>query len=256
MANQPPVRNAAGATTDTVYQPLADCGAGNPFFYHTVADDFDSTLTTGIWTQNKTGNGTVAHTAGDGGLALFTTNSTTPVGTDYAGLQLPAADFSFTPGKKLFFLTRLQLADAVNAAFVAGLVDTQANPFTAVNDGLYFSKASGAANNLQLLSVKGGVATALAIPASAYSLANGVNIDLAFYVDRNANVYAYVGAQLVGFIPTSGTGTAVPPARGGRAASFAPALTTAVLNPTLAIQSGTATSKTMLADFITVMKER
>ncbi|MDR8026495.1 hypothetical protein KPA93_25060 [Burkholderia cenocepacia] len=254
VASQPPVRLPAGQTTDAPWQPLADCGAGNPFFYHGVQDDFDSSLTTSIWTQSKTGNGSVAHTAGDGGLALFTTNSSTPVGTDYAAIQLPAASFTFTKPKKFFFLARLQVSDAVNAGFIAGLVDSQANPFVSPTDGLYFLKASGAANNLILRSMVGSANTDLAIPTSAYSLANNTNIDLAFAIDRNGNVGAYVGGQLVGFIPQSGVGS-VNPSRGA-CAKFAPTLTTANLNLTLGVLSGTASSKTMTADFVTAQKER
>ena len=254
VASQKPVRLPAGQTTDWPWQPLADCGNGNPFFYHQVQDDFDSSLTTSIWTQNKTGNGTVAHTAGDGGLALFTTNSSTPLATDYCAIQLPAASFSFTQPKKLFFLARLQVSDAVNAAFVAGLMDSQANPFVSPTDGLYFLKASGSSSNLILRSMIGSVSTDLAIPTSAYALVNNTNIDLGWYVDRNGGVHAFVGAQLVGFIPQSGSGAANP-ARGPAAAST-PTLTAANLNVTLGVLSGTASSKTMTADFVTAQKER
>ena len=255
VASQPPVRLPAGQTTDWPWQPLADCGNGNPFFYHGVQDDFDSSLTTSIWTQNKTGNGTVAHTAGDGGLALFTTNTSTPAGTDYVDIQLPAASFTFTQPKKSFFLARLQVSDVVNAAFIAGLVDTQANPFVSPTDGLYFLKASGASNNLILRSMVGSANTDLAIPTSAYSLVNNTNIDLGWYVDRKGTVHAFVGNQLVGFIPQSGSGTLTPPSRGACAA-FTPTLTTANLNVTLGVLSGTASSKTMTADFVTAQKER
>ena len=58
-----PVRTPAGSTTDAPFGPLADCGMGNPFFYHQFFDDFDAYLTTGaagIWTQTKTGNGSIA----------------------------------------------------------------------------------------------------------------------------------------------------------------------------------------------------
>lgn len=254
VASQPPVRLPAGQTTDAQWQPFADNGNGNPFFYHAVADDFDSSLTTSIWTQNKTGNGTVAHTAGDGGVALFTTNSSTPLATDYVDIQLPAASFTFATPKKFFFLARLQVSDVVNAAFIAGLVDTQVNPFVTPTDGLYFLKASGASNNLILRSMKSSANTDLAIPTSAYALANNTNIDLAFAIDRNGNVGAYVGSQLVGFVPQSGVGS-VNPSRGA-CAKFAPSLTTANLNLTLGVLSGTASSKTMAADFVTAQKER
>lgn len=253
-ASQSPVRFPAGVSTDFPFQPLANFGNENPFMYATLEDDFYNSLgAAGAWTATKTGNGTIAHTAGAGGLALFTTNSTTPAGTDICSIQAPAAGFAFASMKKAFFLARLQLSSATNAAFLAGLIQTTTTPFT-VTDGLYFLKASGAANNLILRSTVGSVNTDLTIPTSAYTLANNTNIDLGFHVDRAGNVYAFVGSQLVGFMPQSGTGSSTPP-RGGVAA-FAPTLTTANLNLTAAIQSGTAASSTMTLDFLMASVER
>jgi hypothetical protein len=246
---------------------------GNPFFYHQFFDDFDANLTTGIWTQTKTGNGTSAHNAADGGTALLTTNSSTPATSDIVSLQLPAASFTFTAGKKSFFLTRLQLSSATNAAFIAGLIQTTTTPFT-VTDGLYFYKATGALNNLQLISVVGSTATTLTIPTSAYTLANSTYIDLGWFVDRNQQVWAFVGSSLVGYVPQSGTGSvnsagvSILPPPGAVATMGVSATqtlyptstiwtpTTANLNLTIAIQSGTAASSTLTTDFIMASKER
>lgn len=258
--SQVPVRYPSGVSTDPPYGPLANFGMPNPFFYHLVNDDFDQEITENGYTKTTTGNGTIALAAGDGGLALFTTNSSAPAGGDIASIQLPAAGFTFTAGKKHFFLCRAQLADVVNPDFVAGLMNTTATPF-APTDGLYFLKATGSSTNLILRSRNASVNTDLAIPAAAYTLANNVNIDLGWYVDRNQNVYAFVGGQLVGWIPQSGSGAvnaagvSILPVL-GPVASFQPALTAATLNQTLGIDSGTASSKTMTADFIMTAKER
>lgn len=250
-----PVRFTSGVTTDPVWGPLGQYGMRNPFFYHEVEDDFDSSLgVTGAWTQTKTGNGTIAHTAGDGGLGLFTTNSSTPAAGDVCSIQLPAASFAFAAGKKFFFLTRLKLSSAANNGLLCGLIQTTATPFT-VTDGLYFLKATGSASNLILRSTVSSVNTDLTIPTSAYTLADATNIDLGFYYDGKTGVYATVGSQLVGYIPQSGVGSLTPPVKSPNA-FFAPTLTTANLNLTLALQSGTASSKTMTADFILAAKER
>ena len=255
--SQVPVRYPSGVSTDGPFRVLANYGFRNPFFYHEWEDDFD--VLNAAYVKTATGTGTVAPVAGDGGQLLFTTNGTTPLATDIAALQLPAASFSFTAGKKSFFLARIQLADATNAAFLAGLIQTTATPFT-VTDGLYFSKASGS-TAVTLISAVGSVLTTLALPSSYATMANNTWIDVGWYVDRNQNVKAFIGYPLVGYALQSGTGpvnssgVTVTPFPGPNA-SFAPTLTGANLNFTVALQSGTASSKTMLADFGMAAKER
>lgn len=254
VASPPPTRLTAGLSTDFPYGPLALMGVANPFFYHITPDDFDQEISESGYTKTTSGNGTIVLTPGDGGRALFTTNSSTPAAADVASIQLPAAGFTFTATKKTFFLCRVQLSDVINAGLIAGLIQTTATPFTVV-DGLYFFKASGSATNLVLRSTIASVNTDLVIPVSAYTLVNATDIDLAFFVDRNQNVYAFIGNQLVGYVPQSGAGALTPPSRGA-VASFVPALTAVNLNQTLALQSGTASSKTMNGDFILTAKER
>ena len=255
--SQTPVRYPTGVATDPPFQPLAFYGNRNPFFYHEWEDDFDTLHAT--YTRTMTGNGTIAVAAGDGGQLLFTTNTTTPAGTDLCSIQLPAAGFSFTAGKKSFFLARLQLADATNAAFIAGLIQTTATPFT-VTDGLYFTKASGS-TAVSLVSANASVLTTLALPSTYATMANNTWLDMGWYVDRNQNVKAFIGYPLVGYQLQSGTGpvnssgVTVEPFPGPNA-SFAPGLTVATLNFTVAVESGTASSKTMLADFAMTAKER
>jgi hypothetical protein len=253
IPSQPPVRYPSGISFDYRWGPLADYGQPHPFSYHTWKDDFD--ILEAAYTATKTGNGTIAVAAGDGGKLLFTTNSSTPAGTDVCSIQLPAAGFgrpAASVGKKIFFLCRLQLSSATNAAFNVGLIQTTATPFT-VTDGIYFTKATGALNNLKLRSTIGSVNTDLAIPTGAYTLANATDIDLAFAVDRNGVIYAYVGSQLVGWLPPSSQPTGQVR---GPVGSLTPSITTANLNPTLAIQSGTAASSTMTVDFAMAAKER
>jgi len=262
MANPSPrpMRNPAGFSTDMPGGPTANMGLPNPAFYHTVFSDFDDDLTvSGVWTKTATGNGTIAHAAGDGGLALFTTNSSTPAGTDIASIQKPAAGFTFpltsnaTQGKKMFFVARLLLPEYVNTAFEVGLIQTTTTPFT-VTDGLYFYKASGSSANLILRSMIGSVATDLAIPTTAYALVGAQAIDLGWYINRSGTVMAFIGTQLVGWVLESQGGGLV--GQRGPVASFSPSLSTANLNPTLAFQSGTASTKTGNVDFALWAKER
>jgi hypothetical protein len=272
-----PQRLPAGATTDPPWGPWADSGMTNPFFYHQFNDDFDNALgPTGLWTVSETGS-TVAHTPGDGGLALFTTGASA---ADYASIQLPAADFLLpqgtTLGKKLFFLTRLQTNNLTNVNIIAGLIDTTSTPYTAITDGVYFSLSAGV---LSIITVSASTAVTWAVPTAAYSafLANNVNVDLGFYVDKYQNLNVFVGPQLVGYLPQSGTssassvsGVSVLPVVGrvlqvtGANYSLAPAapagapwtVTAANLNPTLGIKNIGAAGYTMTVDFIGVQKER
>ena len=254
-----PVRYPSGFTQDAPFQPLAHIGVPNPFFYHVHADDFN-VVDANVYTTTVTTAGTVAGAAGDGGTALFTTNATTPLVTDIAALQLKTASFALIPatsttaGKKTAFLTRIQVSDAVNTAFNVGLMNTTATPF-APTDGVYFTKVTGAANNLTLVSNIGSVTTTVAIPTAAYTLTNNTYIDLGIYVDAKGNVGAYVGTNMVGLSPQSGTGS-TNANRGTSAVLALPGLTSVVLNPTLAIQSGSATSKTALVDFVLAARER
>jgi hypothetical protein len=293
--NQPPGRNTSGYTSDPPWGPLANSGFGNPFFYHQFADDFDQALgssTNGLYTITNTGAGTVAHTPGDGGLALFTTAATANA---LDAIQLPAASFtlpgtgstppgSSTSQKKLFYLCRLQMSDVTLGTFIAGLCNTTTTLFTtgvqSVTDGLFFYKAPGAANNLVVLNIASagqspsgvGFTNTFTIPTTAYTLANNTAVDLAYYIDRNQNLFIFVGAQLVGWIPQSGTGTVnaagVPtlPVLGPVFANYnfnaqgvqTPVMfTQANLNLSLALSNGvTAAVKTMTADFHCVQKER
>lgn len=253
-----PTRLPAGSSTDQPYGPLADSGMCNPFFYHQFYDDFDALLgATGIWTVSKTSTGTAAHTPGDGGLALLTTAA---ANNDAVSLQLPAASFVLPQGagagKKSFFLVRLQLSDVTASAFVAGLVNTTATPFTggSITDGLYFQKSSGG-TVLNLISVIGSVVTTTALPTAAYSLVNATNIDLGYYVDRQGTVQIFTAPNMVGYVPQSGTGS-VAPVRGVVQRVSGLSLTTANLNVTLGVQAGAVAVKTLTSDFILAQKER
>lgn len=251
MPNSTPVRLPSGVATDQPWQPLANYGNRNPFMWHEYADDFDGNLAAADWTKTTTGNGTIATTAGDGGLALFTTNSSTPAAADVCSIQKSVASFSLTLGQKHFFLARLQAADMTNAGILAGLIQTTATPFTVV-DGIYFLKASGA-TTLILRSTVGSVNTDTAIPSALYP-ANATNIDLGFELTRKGDILAYVGGQLVGFINQSER--AANQIAGAVARQTLPTLTAVNLNLTLAMRSGTTASTTMTADFIMAAKER
>lgn len=289
-ANAKPMSLPAGYTQDPPWGPLWQSGAGNPFFYNVFEDDFN-TLDLAPYTSTN-GTGSTTNVAGDGGtLSVVTGAGANAFGSvQAAGAFVLPSTGNAPPGtsasqKKLFYLARVQIAHATTDSFIAGLCITTATPFTtgvrSVVDGLFFYKAPGSATNLAIINIASnagsptgaGFTNTFAVPTSAYTLANASFIDLAFFIDRNQNLYGYVGFPLVGWIPQSGSGAVDPitglslnPPNGPVLANYnyqsqgvqTPIMFTTVnLAPTLAVSNGvTAAATTMLADFHCAQKER
>jgi hypothetical protein len=262
VASQPPVRTPSGGTTDQVFQPLADCGNGNPAFYHQYFDDFDQafSFTSGnTYTVSGT-SATFAQQAGIGGQGKLSTEAVT---LQIAQIQLVTASFTqnIAP-KKLFFEARvLANTNAANSKWIFGLVNTGA-AFTAatgavaVTDGIYFLYV-GSTGILTLNQATGSVVSSVTIPAAAYNVANA--FDIAFYQTRLGDILAYVDTQLVGFIPQSNIGTTGNPQNAGAVARILGTSYTAtavVLNPTVSIWETGGTASTLTLDFLTVEQER
>ena len=288
VRSQTPTKLPGGATTDAPFQPLAESGFGNPAFYHQFFDDFDNTLgVSGLYTQSATG-GTFSHSAADGGVGLISIPATS---TDYGALQLPAASFQLpqgttyptgTQGKKLFYGVRVNgISTLASYQAYLGLIDTTATVFTAITDGVYFSLSG---TTINLVTVSSSVSSTWTIPTSAYSawFAAGVQFDLAFYIDWYQNINVFVGQQLFGFVPQSGSGSAsgaystttgvstlpvegrvlqvisptyqYPPGTSGLTGPWT--ISSAILNVTAAIKTTAATAVTMGIDFHFVQKER
>jgi hypothetical protein len=266
VASQPPVRTPSGGTTDQIFQPLADCGNGNPAFYHQFFDDldqavsFNATAGTGTYTTTGTSATWASVSPGVGGQGKLSTEAVT---LQIAEIQLPSPSFSqnIAP-KKLFFETRVVAnTNAANSKWIFGLVDTGA-AFTAatgavaVTDGIYFLYV-GSTGILTLNQATGSVVSSVTIPAAAYNVANA--FDIAFYQNRIGDILAYVDTQLVGFVPQSNIGTTGNPQNAGAVARILGTSYTAtavVLTPTIAIWETGGTASTLTLDFIDVQQER
>lgn len=277
--SQVPARFTSGVSTDMPWGPLANYGQPDPFMYQTMFDDFFGLTTADeVYSVITSGTGSaVANTDGDGGQILIT--PATP-GAGTAGIIggkntffLPPATYSGTgltatlyPSKKVFFATRINVATVAGTTIYAGLMPkgtTTALP----TDGIFFAITSATAGVLEAYS-SSTLLWSVAIPLT--TLAGGAYtggnwLDLAFYMDRQQNVYAYAGFPLFGWIPQQAwTGTnnvnAAPPSLGAVAAyqtgpnnqnSWTP--TTAGLTYGLLCSS---TATTVTADFILAAKER
>lgn len=245
-----PTRFTSGITQAASFQPLGKIGIPDPFFYAMYEDDF-LPYRAGDYTVTAAGGSVAAvaatNAATSGGRVLFTTGATI---SNFASIQQPVANFAYTVGKKLVFLTRIQVDDGINADVTAGLIQTTATPATVVN-GIYFRKASGAALivlNVVVASVNVGSAV-MSVP-----IGNATDIDLGFYVDHLGNIKAFVGSNLEGFKRQN---TAIlGPNNGLLLSQLTAALPLAGLNPTLNVAAGTAVARTMTADFLFAAQER
>lgn len=251
VPSQVPARFPSGVSTDYPWGVLGNYGLPDPMNYGTWFDEF--MIKESTYTTTATGNGTAAITANTNanamGEILFTTNSSAPAGSDLVSIQLAANPWLLQAGKKAFFGTRIKLSSATNAAFRVGMFPTGTTPFTGnLTNALYFDKATGSLTNINMVNVSGGTAVTTAVPTSAYTLANATYLDLGWYLDRNGDLTGFVGAQLFGWLPQSGTGSSVG-GRGPVCRSAAITLPAAAMNMGLAVQSGTAASSTMTVDF-------
>lgn len=244
-----PTRFTSGLTQAAASQPLGNLGVPDPFFYVQYDDDFIH-YNAGDYTVTAAG-GSVAATAanGTGGRILFTTGA---VAGNFAEIQLSSASFQYVSGKKLAYLARIQVASATTSSFIAGLIETNVTPFAVVADGIYFYKAA-ASTTLQLL-VRKGSATIGSL-ASIGNLADATDIDIGFYIDRLGNLKVFVGTSLEG-VKRQNTAN-LGPNYGLLASSLTSTMTTAQLNPTLAVSNGaTAAAMTGVADFQFAAQER
>lgn len=250
MASPAPMRITAGMTQSMSWQPLGAVGQPDPTFYATFFDDFMA-YNSALYTVTANTNGSVAGVAGDGGLITFTTNSSTPLVTDIASIQTSVANTTLSQTQKITFGTRVSLSDATNCAFDCGLIQKTTTPFT-VTDGIAFSKASGS-TTINLNVVSGSTVQATVALNSIFVPTNNSYFDVAFELNGRGDVLVFIGQNLFGQKQNQDTAPLGPMAR---VSIGALTLTTANLAPTLALQSGTASSKTMTADFLYAMKER
>ena len=252
VASQPPLNVYSGFTPDNNFQPLNDCGVGNPFFYHSQADDF-SPYRAGDYTSTSTGTGAaaMAQTPGDGGLIAGASGTTAGA----VGIQSTDAGFTVnSPPKKVFFEARANLSNVTDAGItlVAGLV--QAAAAGVPTDGVYFKYVNTV---WTINSAVASVVTSVTLPAAALTEVNAANFDFAFFITRSGDILAYLDTQLVGFVPQSQLTTPNNPQNTGAVSRIlAPTLTTANLAPGIWIVQTGANARTLTVDFMGAFKER
>ena len=252
MSTAVPTRLPSGMTNSYPKELLGLYSNSNPFNVHRIEDDFDWLGATGVKYTIVAATGSVAGAAGNGGRVLFTTGATA---ADFVQIQQPFASFLPTLGRRMFFATRIQVSELTTQAWAVGMMQKTAT-YGTITDGMMFVKATGT-TNINLIHYVGSVATlTIPIPASAFTPIAAGDFDIGFLLDHKGNLKAFANTVanggLFGYYPQSGGA----PYREAIAGGIVPALTTAVLTPTLGTTTNAAAAVTMNADFLLAAGER
>ncbi len=275
--SQVPARFPSGVSLDYPWGPFARNGAGNPFFYQQVYDDFMGAVSGNDNFKSVTsGTGaTVTEVAGDGGQWLLTSSSsgagTAGVIGNIGNFVIPPATYAGTGltavqyvGKKVFFACRINVTTVAAATIYAGLVPSGTTT-SLPTDGIFFAITSATAGVLEAYSSSTklwSITLPMATLSNNIAYGNAQWLDLAFEVDRGLNVSAFAGFPLFGWLPASAwTGTNNVNAAPGPLGKIAQYVTpsagwtppTANLTPAVIL---TATALTCYVDFLYGAKER
>lgn len=241
-----PTRFPSGVATDVFRSVLGNYGAPNPIQWITYWNDMTNApgptlpnATDQQYTVTKTGAGTIANTDGAGGLSLITNAAGA---ADAVFVQGKGEAFRFVSNKRMLFQARFALNHATLSSAVIGLQITDTTPLDAT-DGIFFLKSTAAAA-LQFKTVKGGVASTLAmgnvVAATYYTVGfyyNGIPVVVGGVTSYVFDVY--LDGLPIGQVTASST---VPD--------------TEDLCISLGVQNGEAVAKTMTVDYIFAAVER
>lgn len=227
-----PTRFPNGVGTRKRPDPLFNFTHPDPTDMHRYFDDFD-TYTSGQWTATITGTGTLALTAGDGGLLLATTSG---ANNDANYYQKTTEGFSFEAGKPAWCKTRFKVS-ALTSVVVIGLQVTDTTPED-VTDGIYFLSTTGTG---AVTTYCRKDATTGSTSGTGITLVADTYTELAWYWDGKSEVsYWQDGVQ-------KGTLTGVT------ASTYLPDTTTTV---SFGIRTTSAAAKSMTIDYILAAKAR
>ena len=226
-------RFPGGLNTSEPTSATAALAMLDPSLLHSDFDDFNK-FAAGDWTITETGAaGTVALTAGDGGLLLITTDA---LDNDAEWLQRVAASFLMESGKKAFFKIRFQASEATQSDIMVGLVNTDTTPLDAT-DGIFFQKDDGDAD-IDIY-VQKNTTTGRSSATAVGTFAADTNTVWAWYYDGVSYTYFFIDDALVYRLDSSST--------------YLPDATLAL---SFGYQNGVAGAETMTVDYVFAAKER
>lgn len=211
--------------------------------FHEYTNDFDQYVA-GDWTQTLNG-GSVALTAGDGGLLLLSSAVSA-----IASIQKNPAAFSMAAFRRAWGRSQVQLDSLVGTAIV-GLLNATTTPFTggSQTDGIYFlsTVTTGA------LSINYAVGGVIVSQNLGVSLVAAAQATLSFYYDGGQ--YETDGTDRLMWeavgpgVTANARGEMVVPAT-----SAFPGATN--VTPTLGVSASTAVVRTLTIDSIFFAKDR
>jgi hypothetical protein len=199
-----PSRYSQGISTAKVNTITGDFPLPDPF--HTGSgildvfayiNDFTDIGTTTL--NTLTGTPTFNLTNGLGGVALLTPSGAAVVAT----VARSFTSFQFISGNKFWYLTRLQTS-GVGAGVITRFGLQNGTGANTTNDSIYFTKVTGAAGGVNLVSTVATVATTLATNVLS-STAAATYVDVGFYYN-GTDLLVYANDQLVARVsnPTIG----------------------------------------------------
>lgn len=244
MRTSTTTRLPQGMTNAQHYQTMGNAGIPDPSWANVFHDDFNELLL-GKYTTTVVGTGSATPTPFDGGAVLLSNSAGVADSTHW---QLAAASIKLVAGKRTFYKFAGQLSDVVNCNFYVGLGST-GTTLAAVTDGVILQKAAGAAT-LRLLTRVGGVQTAYPLPVASALIA-GIPFELGIAVSDNGAVEVFMNPSTGGALAL-----AAGQVRGPVLTVAAPALTTALLAPTIGLVNTTAAVRTLTVDYHTAVRER
>ena len=229
-----------GLSTVPASGPTGQYPLPDPF--HTGGDSLDVFTYANDYTDiGSTNNTTITGTSstfaladGLGGYGLITPGGTTTVTT----VARTASAFQFISGQKFWYVTRLKTS-AVGAGVITRFGLQYGTGANTTNDALYFTKVTGAAGGVNLVSTVSTTATTLVTNVLSSTVADTF-IDVGFYYN-GTDILVYANDVTVARVsaPTIG--------------SSGTTLTNALLTPFFQI-TPTATD-TMTIDYLLVAQE-
>jgi hypothetical protein len=159
-------------------------------------DDLANVQTSTNWTLTQAGTNTLAITDAVGGVQLVTLDVND---NDHVYAQMIGESFILAAQKPLWFSTRLAINEVIQSDWFAGLYVTDTDPVGGITDGVYFTKADGAAT-VNAVSVVGSSATTL---SSIKTLVNATQTVFEFYWNGVDFLDFFVDGSPVGHIAGS-----------------------------------------------------
>ena len=218
-----------GVTNRNAADLFGSMGHLDPTKFHIFMDDFDLFTAPGGYTAPATGS--VAPADSLGGAVDIITGA---VDTNVAIIQAVSLGYSVVASQRLYFRSKAEMDDVIDADGIWGLNDAAASITPA--DGIFFEKTDAAA--VVDLVVRSG-AVEIARASTVATMVAATQLTLEFYWDGIDRVYFGTDGTATGFIDLAGL-----------------ALPTGLLAPTAGAVTGNASTTTVTQDYLFASQER